>query len=250
MEFVFELGSSEEPKGHALIYFRNAKDRSEVLATYLVVPPVPLNLSRYMPPLLAGNLPTAEAQQVSAMPLPPLPEPMESHAQLWQLAETRGDDLIYGGTLDPDDVQRGLMVATEATQRYLRLYGDHVRRLPPPPAEEAAEPLVEVSDVIYALMSEKQRLSELAKLAGQLRYALEGNDKPLIAETVREMRALGRHVPEKYRIAELIEAAQMPGPRGQRLCQLYIDRCYRLSEEDYASLPDIEDEIRRLQTQP
>ena len=246
MEFTFERGSSAEPRGHALLYFRSSQDPTELLACYLVVPPVPLNLSRYMPALFAGNLPASELQQISAIPLPPVPERVESHAHLRQLAEARNDDLIYGGPLDPDDAQRGLLAASEGAQRYLHLYGDYARRFPSVPAEEG-EPLAEVSDVIYSLMTENQRLGELAKLTGKLRYALEGDDRRLVAETVREMEALGRHVPEKYRVADLIAAVQIPGPRGERLSQLYVDRCYRLYEEDYASLRKIEEEIKSLQ---
>ncbi len=149
------------------------------------------------------------------------------------------------GTLDPSAIQQGLMLVGEAAQQYLQLYNDYVRRLPPPPAEE--EPALEVSSVLYGLMSEKQRLAELAKLVGQLRYAVEGGDTRLVGETVREMKALGQHLPEKYRVDELIAAAQIPGPRGARLSQLYIDRSYRLSEEDYGSLQAIEEEIRSLQ---
>ncbi|MHB9092332.1 MAG: hypothetical protein ACYC7H_13025, partial [Chloroflexota bacterium] len=230
MEFTFERGSTGEPRGHALLYFRSTRDRTEVLATYLVVPPVTLNLSRYMPPLLSGNVPASQMQQISSVPLPPVPEVVEGHASLVQLAGLRGDDLIYGGTLDPDDAQQGLMLAGEAAQRYFSLYAEYLRQAPlvgPGEGEEEGSS-GGVSDVIYGLMSEKQRLGELAKLAGQLRYAVDGSDERQVRDTVREMEALGHHVPEKYRVAELIAAARLPGPRGQRLSQLYVDRCYRL----------------------
>ena len=246
MELTFERGERDKPKGHALLYFRNPADQNEVLASYLVVPPVPLNLSKYVPPLFAGNIPQAQLQQVSAIPLPPVPEVLESRAYLQQLAESRDDDLIYGGTLDPSDVQRGLMLAGEAAQTYLQLYEDYQRRLPPLPAEEQ-QPELEVSDVLYSLMSENQRLGELAKLTGKLRYAVDGNDQALAKETVREMEMLAHYVPEKYRVPDLIAAARQPGPTGQRLSQLYVDRCYRLAAEDYTSLKQIEEEIRQLQ---
>jgi hypothetical protein len=188
-------------------------------------------------------------QQVSGVPLPPVPEKVESYPYLRQLAELRDDDLIYAGTLDADDIQRGMMLAAEGAQRYHSLYADYLARSVMPAVAEAEEQeeSAGVSDVIYGLMSERQRLGEMAKLTGQLRYAVDVNDTRGIRDTVREMEALSHHVPDKYRLDDLIVAAQLPGPRGQRLSQLYVDRCYRLADEDYASLKSIEEEIRSLQ---
>lgn len=244
MDLNFERGSREEPKGHALLYFRSLRDESVVVATYLIIPPVPLNLARYMPPMFAASMPAQDVQAVAAVPLPPLPEPFESYPALSRLAEARDDDLIYGGTLDPDDVQRGLISVNEAAQRYLQMYTDRLRRLPPPELEEPSS--LDVSDVLYSLMPERQLLGELSKLTGKLRYAVEGGDARQVRETVHEMEALARHVPEKYRVSEVIEAAQQSGVLGERLSQLYLDRCYRLAEEDYAGLKRIEEEIRKL----
>ncbi|MHB1132798.1 MAG: hypothetical protein ACYC4L_10470 [Chloroflexota bacterium] len=246
MEMTFERGEQARPRGHALIYFRNSKGDASVLASYLIVPPVPLNLARYMPPMFAASMPTQDAQ-TSAVPLPPVPEPFESRAALERLAEARGDDLLYGGNLDPDDVQRGLLAVTEAAHQYQRLYEEHLRHLPKPEPELAEGEGTNVNDVLFSLMSERQLLGELAKLVGTLRYALEGGDARQVKETVREMEALGRHVPEKYRVDELIAAAQQPGAKGQRLSQLYVDRCFRLSDEDYAGLGQIEEEIKQLE---
>lgn len=244
MDLNFERGSREEPRGHALLYFRNRKDENAVVASYLIIPPVPLNLARYMPPMFAASLSSQDVQAVTAVPLPPLPEPFESYPALDRLAAAREDDLVYGGKIDPDDVQRGLMLVNEAAQRYLQLYSDYLRRLPPAELEESSS--LEVSEVLYSLMPERQLLGELAKLTGKLRYAIEGGDARQVKDTVREMEALSRHVPEKYRVGEVIAAAQQAGMLGERLSQLYLDRCYRLAEEDYAGLKRLEEEIRKL----
>ncbi|MCL5108396.1 MAG: hypothetical protein M1401_05965 [Chloroflexi bacterium] len=245
MDLDFERGSSAEPKGHALIYFRTPQDPSAVLASYLIIPPVPMNLARYMPPMFAAGMPAQGVQALGAVPLPPVPEAFaDGRGALARLAEARGDDLLDGGTLDPEDAQRGLLLVSEAARQYQQLYEDYLRRLPAPELEEAGT--VDVSDVLFSLMTERQRLGELAKLAGKLRYAVEGRDARQVAETAREMEALGKHVPEKYRVGEVIAAAQEPGQRGERLSQLYIDRCYRLAEEDYAGLRQIEEEIKKL----
>jgi hypothetical protein len=245
MDLNFERGSGNEPKGHALIYFRTPQDASAVLASYLIIPPVPMNLARYMPPMFAAGMPSQGVQAVGAVPLPPVPETYdEGRLALLRLAEARGDDLIDGGTLDPEDAQRGLMLVSEAARQYQQLYEDYLRRLPSPQLEERGE--MDVNDVLYSLMAERQRLGELAKLTGKLRYAVEGRDARLIAEVVREMEGLSKHVPEKYRVSDVITAAQEPGQRGERLSQLYIDRCYRLVDEDYAGLRQVEEEIKKL----
>jgi len=249
MDLTFERGTADSPRGHALVYFRSSQDPAVVMASYLVIAPVPINLSRYMPPMFAANLPASELQSISAIPLPPLPEKVESYAWLQRMAEAREEDLVFAGTLEPDDVQRGLLLMSEVGQQYARLYADYLSRLPPAAVEEqeAEAPALGVHEVLYSLMSEKQRLSELAKLTGKLRYAVEGGDQRQIDEAVQEMEALANVVPEKYRVRALIAAARIPGPKGERLSQLYIDRCYRLSDEDYSGLQKIDEEIKALE---
>ena len=60
MELTFERGDASRPAGHALLYFTTGMPE-RVLATYLVVPPVELNLAKYMPPMFAASLPTGAA---------------------------------------------------------------------------------------------------------------------------------------------------------------------------------------------
>ncbi|MHB1417233.1 MAG: hypothetical protein ACYC1C_18460, partial [Chloroflexota bacterium] len=198
MQLNFTRGVQARPRGHALVYFRGGGPGSEVLATYLVVPPVPLNLAKYMPPMFASGMPMGEMQNVSAVPFPPIPEKVESVSYLERLAEARDDDLIDGGTVDVEDMQRALMATSEAARQYLDLYENYLRSLPAPSAPAEEEESYEVDDVLFSLMSERQRLGELAKLTGKLRYALDGGDTRQVKETVREMEALGKYVPEKY----------------------------------------------------
>ena len=62
---------------------------------------------------------------------------MESYSQLQRLAEARDEDLIFAGSLDPDDVQRGLMTMNEVGQSYISLYSEYLRRLPAAAIEAA-----------------------------------------------------------------------------------------------------------------
>ena len=59
-------------------------------------------------------------------------------------------------------------------------------------------------------MSDKDKLGELSKLAGSMRYAVEGNDQATAEELRSQMENLGRHLGEKFRIEDLINAALTP----------------------------------------
>jgi hypothetical protein len=245
MAVTFELGDPDRPKGHALLYFRNAENRDEILATYVVVMPIAFNPAKYVPPAFAPRLPPAMAA-VTATALPPIPEVTEGVDAVRRLAEYRGDDLLDGGTIDPDPER--LMVAThEISQQYAVRYKQALERLPREPVEE---PVPDEDVLRWMLMDEKERIGELAKLTGQLRYAVEGGDQHLTRTTAAQIRRLGRLLPEKYRIDEFLEAAQRPGQTGRRLAELYVDRCYKLSNEQYEELGRLDREIEELKRAP
>ncbi len=243
MDFV--LGNPNQPCGHAIVYFRSAGGGEAVFAAYLVIPPVPLNLARYMPPMMSAQLPAGEAQQVTVVPLPPLPEPVESYAYIMALAERRSDDLIDGGSYDEADVQRGMQLTAELAREYQQAYLRYQEREALPVTESASTE--GVNAVIYALMSERQRLDELTRQVGKLRYAVDGNDQRAVGEVVAEMKTLGSLFSENYRISELIDTAQQPGLQYQKLSELWLERGYRLADEDYAVLQDLEQRIKALQ---
>lgn len=241
---IFELGSAENVRGHALVYFRDNRATDKLVASYIVVLPVAFEISKYIPPMLASRIPEMKAEMPSVVPLPPVPESVEGFDYLKRLAEMRGDDLVYGGEVDLTSVERSLTILNEVAQVYVKLYQD---RLAGQPAV-AAEAELGVAEVLYSLMGEKDRLSELAKLTGKLRYAVEGNDRPLIAETVREMEILARFLPEKYKLKDLIRVAQTAGEAGAKLAELYLNRCYKISNEDYRDIEKLDNAIKVLDT--
>jgi hypothetical protein len=241
MELDFRRGDPGRPRGHALAYFEAADGR--VLATYLVVPPIVIDLAKYVPPMFAGQIPTVGGQDATAMPLPPVPEEVAGGVSaLEQMAERRDDDLVYCGRVDAGQLDRLLIGATEAGQRYATLYRDWAQRLP----AEDEPPALDVDEVMLSLMGEPERIASLARLVGKVRYALEVTDPALQADAVAEMERLARHMADKYRPAELIAAAQRPGPGGARLAELHIQRCYKLAAEEYAEVARLEAEIRQL----
>lgn len=247
MQPTFERGDSQRPRGHALVYFRASDDPDAVLASYIVVPPITMDLAKYVPPMFAaqmsGLVPTGG---LSVFPLPPFPERVESLELMQRLAAAREDDLLDGGTVNASDIQRMLMLVTEIAGEYGRLYTAYIERLPVEEPAAQALPSVDVDELLTSVMSDTEKVGRLAKLTGTVRYALEGGDAQLTAETVAEMERLGRHLGDQYRVADLVTAAQNRSPEAGKLAQLLLERCYKLAAEQYGDLQALDAEIDRL----
>ena len=238
----FEMGDPDRPRGHALLYFRTTGP-DQVLATYVVVLPIAINPAKYIPPAFAARVPQ-EVATVTATALPPIPEVMDSLESVRRLAELRGDDLLDGGLVDGEPER--LMLAThEVSQEYAGKYQQAVEqagREAPPEPEAADEDLLR-----WMFMTEKERIGELAKLTGQLRYAVDGGDTHLMGATATQIEKLKTQLPEKYRIGDFLAAARRPGEPGRRLAELYIERCYKLGNEEYEALADLDRRIEELE---
>lgn len=244
MDLTFEHGSPEQPRGHAILYYRAG---GELAATYVVILPLTVDFGKYIPPVLASQVKSAGLEEFSAFAIPPVPEEIQSYEQLDALARSRGDDLIFGGEVSSNDFLEAAQRVNDAVQAYTELYQ---QRADVAHAIDSASSLssdLSVDEVMLSLMSEKDRLGELAKLVGKLRFAVEGKDSRLMEETEAEILALARHLPENYSIPRLIETAARPADQGSRLAELYLERCYKLAEEDYLGLQTIDQAIRELQ---
>mgnify|MGYP005850974413 CR=1 FL=1 len=249
MLLTFDRGDPQRPKGHALLYFRSWSDPSAVFATYLIVPPIAVEISKYIPPMFASQFQQMGGGGIAVFPYPPVPERVESQGVLAHIAEIRDDDLVSGGSVDTASPERLLHAAAEAAQLYFRSFSAYVESVPIRSEGEALEETgsVDVNEVLYELMSERDRLAELSKLTGQLRYALGVGDSHLAEDASTEARRLARYLPEKYRADEIIRGARRPGAEGDRLLQLYLERAYRLADEDYEAVRDLEARIRQLE---
>ena len=49
-------------------------------------------------------------------------------------------------------------------------------------------------------------------------------------------------------MAQLIEATSRSDAQGASLAQLYLERCYKLADEDYIGLQQVEKAIQELQS--
>jgi hypothetical protein len=248
MQLSFERGDPARPRGHALVYFRAAADPNQILASYVVVPPISMDFGRYVPPMFAAQLGGMLPTGPSAFPLPPFPEGVQSYAWVEETAASRGDDLIDGGTVDATDVQRLLMVMTEIASEYAALYEKRAVGAPEPEPERepSALPSVDVDELFLSLMSDREKVEKLARLTGTLRYAVEGQDRTLLEDTVGEMERIGRNLADRYRVAELIAAARDPEPRAGKLAEVLLQRCFKLAAEEYDALAALDRQIEAL----
>ena len=270
MDLQFEIGDPQRPRGHAILYFRVDTEPDHVYGTYIVTLPITADLTKYVPPFLAAHLGSAGSGPLanfSAFAMPPMSELVEGgYEQLVRLANVRNDDLVYGGSMFSYDLARMMESVAQAVQEYadswFRAGGEEgVSTIP---AEDAAISLggssspagvldadegdsLGVNEVLWSFMSEGDRLAEMGRLLGRLRFAQEGNDSAAIADIIAEMTALGRHLPDEFGIGSLVDAANDTTPNGVQLAQLYLDRCYRLSSGDTEQVRRIDEAIRNLQ---
>ena len=260
MDLTFERGDPQRPKGHALLYFRVSTEPDTVYATYIVTLPVKADLAKYVPPFLASHLGNLPLNDFSAFAMPPMPEPVDSYQELERLSQLRGDDLIFGTSMFSFDLPRMMEAVTEAVQAYFQLYSDAMGSLGAGQLEPAAEPVspdgepdddraFAVNEVLFGLMSERDKLGELSQLLGKLRFALEGQDSEGAGEASEEISTLARHLPEEFQITSLLAVAQDISQKGSRLAQLYLDRCFRLSDGDVSTAQALEEQIRTLNAQ-
>lgn len=250
MDLTFDRGDAQRPRGHALVYFR-VDTEEQLYAAYIVVLPVKSDFGKYVPPFLAGHLGNAPID-LSKIALPPVPEPVSGYPELERLSELRGDDLVFASSMFSFDLMRMMEAITEAVEAYAQLYSDYSDRLvltggPAVAAgaipgggggsavvdtDDESDTSYSVNEVLFSLMSERDKLTELSRLLGKLQFAQEGQDENMAGEATEEIAALARHLPAEFQVLNLLAAAQEATARGSRLAQLYLDRCFRLSDGD------------------
>ncbi|MQG28499.1 MAG: hypothetical protein FI723_08910 [SAR202 cluster bacterium] len=277
MDIIFDRGDSQNPRGHALLYFRVDTEPDKVYATYVVTLPVKSDLTKYVPPFLASHLGNMPLSDLSAFSMPPVPEAIGSFAELERISQLREDDLVYGGNMFSFDLARMMEMATEAVQVYSGLcsdalamnstpaegaaaaIGEELRETlesagsaaPEPEPEPEPEPddSLNVNEVLFSFMSESDKLGELSKLLGQLRFAVDGSDQVNADEVSVEITVLARHLPESFRVNDLLEVARDNSERSSQLAKLYIDRCFRLSAGEEGAADELAIQIQLLRDQ-
>ena len=133
----------------------------------------------------------------------------------------------------------------DAVESYLELYSDDlfVREEIPVTSGSSDDG---VNDVVYAFMSQPDRLNELTKLVGKIRFAVEGNEAAILEETEKDIKTLSSHMPEGFQIDNLTKWALKSGVKADKLTELYLKRCVHLSLEEYAELGEVEAQINEM----
>ena len=260
MTLDYHIGDPANPKGHALIYFRDGSDPDKVGAAYVVMLPISVDISKYVPPFLAGQVEQLGTGEMSSFAFPPAPEPVPSESWLRETALQRGDDLLFGGVANLDDVTSLMSavadISSEYSSRYESVTGvgarsgrqveDSATGLGASSGMDDDAPTDDVHDVMYSLMAEEDLLTELTKLMGRLQYESSGGDEAGARDSKAKIKAIGRHVPENRRIDLLVKSATDGLPESARRAQLYLERVFAMYREDYTRVHTLEKEIKAL----
>jgi len=261
MTLEYHLGDSSDPKGHALVYFKDGSNSDRVGASYVVILPVSVDISKYVPPFLAGQVEQLGTGEMSSFAFPPAPELVPSETWLRETAAKRGDDLLFGGVAQLDDVTSLMEVVAGISAEYAAQYDDMIgagdgadARSVESESAESGESLGEgaavadVNDVMYSMMAEPDLLAELTTLMGRFQYESSGGDTAGARESEAKIRAIAKHVPENRRIDLLIESATDGRMESAKRAQLYLERAFAMYREDYTRVHVIEQEIQALGT--
>lgn len=240
----FEKGDASRPRGHAVLYYRMG---DTYLATYIMVLPLKLDFEKFIPPVLASQVKASGIEDVMAFAIPPMPDEVPDYDFLTRMAESRDDDLVFGGVVFSNDFLESAQRVTDTVKEYADLYQGAAEPVPQVGSGEEEISGLTVDEVLFSMMPEREALGELARRVGKMQFALEGQDERLATEAQMEIEALAKYLPVSYLVPRVLEAARLSVEQGPRLAQLYLERCYKLVDEDYAGVRETEDAIREMQ---
>jgi hypothetical protein len=92
-------------------------------------------------------------------------------------------------------------------------------------------------------MSGDDKLTELSKLVGKLKFNVEGIDQSAIKDSENELNILANHFPPNHNMDKLISAIKLQDKKSEELADLYVKRCYCLINEQYGQLGELETKI-------
>jgi len=204
-----------------------------------------VDFSKYVPPFLASHIGNMPVGDLSAFALPPIPDEIESYESLSSLADIRQDDLLFGGTIRSSELHQMMESVNDLVRQYAELWAGRSRTDLQLPMDES-HGTSGVNEVLYGLLNERDKLIELSKLVGRLRFTVETSDIGVRAEIEQEINLLSKFLPDNYCIPDIIRAVLDSSSDGSRLAQLYVDRCYKLSDKDDVGAADIDNQIESI----
>ena len=248
MDFSFVRGKPDTPKGHALAYFTANDNSGQLFATYIIVLPIAMDVGKYLPPMLAAQMGQITADDFSAFAVPPVPEAIEIMTYLEHLAEMRDEDLLDCGSVDIAQVTDLMQKVNELTKSYADSYAGSLQHVATSgPDSSSVQSEYGVEEVLYHLLSERDKLGELSKIVTKIRFAAEREDSTTIEEMARTASVLMKYLPESYAVNELLKTAKNPSQKAADLCRLYLERNYMLIDQDFTSIKAVDEAISELE---
>jgi len=237
LDLIFQKGSKESPKGHALLYFTNKDNPSEIWGTYIITLPIQVDIKKYMPPFLLNDSNSLNSSDFNSFAFPPSPELIGPIEIVQDLAEVRDEDLIDGGNIDINDSANNMMKINEILSQYLNLYlNNNAKKI-----EEIDENESENSNVnslMYEFMNVNDRMTELSKLLSKLLFAIENSQDTLITECEKDIESLSTFYPENHKINKIVEYTKIKNK--SKIAELYFKRCLYLAKENYGKVEECE----------
>ena len=93
-------------------------------------------------------------------------------------------------------------------------------------------------------MSGARQAGRTLQAAGQVEVCQSKETTPRTpTEAAEEITTLAGHLPEEFQVSSLLAVARDASQKGSLLAQLYLDRCFRLSDGDVDSARELEQQI-------
>ena len=112
------------------------------------------------------------------------------------------------------DLPEMMEAVNDVVRYYAQMWSEFTQPAIAAAGSEPEENASSVNEVLYSLMNAQDRLAELSKLVGSLRFAVEGNDRQTGAELEDEIKVLGRFLPEHYYVPSLLQAVMDSAARA------------------------------------
>ena len=158
MSLEYKIGDSLTPKGHAIVYFIDTVDSKKVSASYIILLPITVDISKYVPPFLSNQVDGLSSKDMSSFSFPPAPEFVDSEDWIIETAKKRNDDLIFGGFYNLSDVTNLMNEVSKILDKYSESYDNNHQKDEKKIIENQLD---DVNDVVYSMMSEAHLLTEM-----------------------------------------------------------------------------------------
>ena len=76
-----------------------------------------------------------------------------------------------------------------------------------------------------------------------MRFAVESGENSIVKEVESDINALSEYLPETFQIHRLLKWATAVSDESSHITDLYLQRCFHLSREEYKELGEIEAQI-------